>query len=60
MRKPMRYRLTVIIENDTADPLRLLERLQDFAADLTEDEELTDNSACVEDIDDDNTNQLTN
>ncbi len=44
----MRYLVSVIIETETIDPSDLLEDIQEWAAQRTDDEQLSDDSACAE------------
>ncbi len=44
----MRYKVSVIIETEYIDQSILLEAIQEWAEHRTDDEEMTENSACVE------------
>jgi hypothetical protein len=46
----MQYRISVIIETDHIDPSQLLEAIQEWAVRRTDDEEMTENSASVEEV----------
>ena len=46
----MKYKVSVIIETEDIDPTRLLEAIQEWAERRTCDEEMTEDSACVEQV----------
>ena len=46
----MKYKISVIIETEYIDPSLLLEAIQEWAEHRTDDEEMTDDSACVEEV----------
>ena len=46
----MKYLLSVYIISEEEDPSDLLERLQEFAMDLSDDDALVENTATVEDV----------
>ena len=46
----MKYKVSVIIETEHIDPSALLESIQYWAEDKTDDEELSDDSATVEEL----------
>ena len=46
----MRYKVSVIIESEDLDPSALLEDIQEWAEQRTDDEEMTESSACVEEL----------
>ena len=48
----MKYLLSVYIISEEEDPSDLLERLQEFAMDLSDDDALVENTATVEDVED--------
>lgn len=46
----MKYLLSVYIISEEEDPSDLLERFQEFAMDLSDDDALVENTATVEDV----------
>ncbi len=46
----MKYKVSVIIETEDIDPSVLLEAVQEWAEHRTDDEKMTEASACVEEV----------
>ena len=46
----MRYKVSVIIESEDLDAFFLLWEIQEWAEQRTDDEEMTESSACVEEL----------
>lgn len=46
----MKYKVSVIIETEDIDPAVLLAAIREWAEHRTDDKEMTDDSACVEEV----------
>jgi hypothetical protein len=46
----MKYKVSVIIETEDIDPEVLLEAIQEWSEHRTDDAEMTESSACVEEV----------